>query len=284
MRSLRFRMNERVDVPRAVRFLRTELRLVGVMETVRVAFDYWRPPRAHWWYAPLAHAVGGRKALEVGGPSRTFQADGQTPVYPFLRSWDNVDFVARTIWTPDRAPESRTVSNGSTTGAQMWLEAASLTAIPTGTYGLVLSSHVLEHLANPLRALREWKRVLVPGGLLLTVVPEGARSFDHARPATTVDHIRSDFDASVGEDHLGHLDEVLRLHDLSMDPGAGTRAAWAEKCRRNPEFRSMHHHVFTTESLEAVLGLAGFRPVLSFRVPPSSLLTLARSETTDGAS
>src|SRR5690349_20612939 len=36
----------------------------------------------------------------------------------------------------------------------------------------VASSHVLEHLANPIAALREWYRVIKPGGHVYMVVPD----------------------------------------------------------------------------------------------------------------
>jgi SAM-dependent methyltransferase len=44
--------------------------------------------------------------------------------------------------------------------------------IPDGTYDWVYSSHLLEHLENPFRALREWWRILRPGGKLILVVPD----------------------------------------------------------------------------------------------------------------
>lgn len=270
-------MRRRIDFPNAVRSLRVELRLAGVVDTAKDALSYWLPPQSNRWYPSVAEAVGGRRTLEIGGPSPIFQpSGGRVPVYPLLKAWDNVDFAGATIWRNPPTTAGASVSNGSVTGSLVLSEATNLSTIASGTYGAVLASHLLEHLANPLKALREWWRVLTPNGVLLMIVPEGARSFDYLRPTTAVDHIRSDFAAGMDENDMSHLDEVLRLHDRTMDRGAGTFEQFAERCRRNPEFRAMHHHVFTLETLGAIVGLAGFRPLLSCRVPPKSLLILAQ--------
>ena len=57
----------------------------------------------------------------------------------------------------------------------------------------VVTSHVLEHVANPLAALSEWYRVLMHGGIIYAVIPDRRKTFDRNRALTTVDHIYEDF-------------------------------------------------------------------------------------------
>jgi SAM-dependent methyltransferase len=62
---------------------------------------------------------------------------------------------------------------------------ATCVPVPDGTADIVLSSQVLEHLENPLDALREAHRILKPGGVLLCsfpfLYPIHAAPFDYAR-------------------------------------------------------------------------------------------------------
>jgi predicted SAM-dependent methyltransferase len=46
--------------------------------------------------------------------------------------------------------------------------------VPDGSYDLVFASHVLEHVkrADTYKTLKEWRRVLKPGGKLQLVVPD----------------------------------------------------------------------------------------------------------------
>jgi SAM-dependent methyltransferase len=39
-------------------------------------------------------------------------------------------------------------------------------------YDFCFASHVLEHIANPLKALQGWIRIVKPGGHIILVLPE----------------------------------------------------------------------------------------------------------------
>ena len=76
----------------------------------------------------------------------------------------------------------------------------------------VLHSHVFEHFWDPIAAIEEWLRVLVPGGIVFMIVPHKERTFDHAKSRTT-------------------LAELIGRHDgrLTMPPGAdptGHHSIW----------------------------------------------------------
>lgn len=79
----------------------------------------------------------------------------------------------------------------------------------------VVSSHVLEHVANPIAALAEWYRVLRPGGIIYMVVPDRRYTWDHARALTTVDHLLEDFDRGTTPVDATHIDEFVTGVDWS---------------------------------------------------------------------
>lgn len=51
-------------------------------------------------------------------------------------------------------------------------DAQYLHGVPDASFGFVHSSHCLEHMQDPQEALRNWFRVLKPGGHLVCVVPD----------------------------------------------------------------------------------------------------------------
>jgi SAM-dependent methyltransferase len=54
----------------------------------------------------------------------------------------------------------------------------------TGQWDFVVSSHCLEHNWDTLGALKEWLRVVKPGGLVFTIFPHPERTFDKGRLRT----------------------------------------------------------------------------------------------------
>jgi SAM-dependent methyltransferase len=210
-------------------------------------------------FAKCEQLISGGVGLEVGGPSEIFGRAGILPIYPGIERLDNCNFAAETIWEgaiqegttfrydADRAP-----------GTQYVAEATDLRGIPSEAYDFILSSHVIEHTANPLRALSEWLRVLKSDGILLLVVPHKDGTFDHRRPVTSMDHLLEDFRRSTQEDDLTHLPEILELHDLDRDT-AGSFEEFKRRSEQNPRNRGLHHHVFDTKLVVEIVLHLGLR-------------------------
>ncbi len=210
--------------------------------------------------ALCAERVAGNVGLEIGGPSALFSRRGLLPVYRHAARMDNCNFAIETVWEGeirDRSPFRP--DPGPDEGTQFVREATDLAGIGDHAYDFVCSSHTLEHVANPLRALAEWQRVLRPGGTLVLVLPHKDGTFDHRRPVTTLDHIVEDFERGVGEDDLTHLDEILALHDLALDPAAGDAEAFKARSLDNAANRCLHHHVFDTDLAVRLADRAGLR-------------------------
>lgn len=50
----------------------------------------------------------------------------------------------------------------------------------------VVSSHVIEHFYDPIKAVNEWLRVTEPGGYIFIIAPHKERTCDAPRPRTTL--------------------------------------------------------------------------------------------------
>jgi len=195
-----------------------------------------------------------KTGLELGGPSPMFRRRKLFPIYPLAARIDNCNFSHETVWQGQiAAGRSFRFDKRREPGSQFFAEATDLRFAASATYDFVLSSHVLEHTANPLKALVEAKRVLKLNGALFLVVPHKDGTFDHRRPVTPLQHIVKDFELVTGEDDLTHLPEILALHDLSLDPGQGSAEEFRRRSENNFENRCLHHHVFDTRLVVALV-------------------------------
>jgi SAM-dependent methyltransferase len=267
-----------MSAPTLSQRLARRLRGGGVRWLVGALLDRIAPARPALGSAALAATVN-RTGLELGGPSRVFGPRGMLPVYPGAARIDNVNFAAETAWEPSLRDGAEFRFDPRRPPGTQWLrEAVELNGIADEAYDFVLSSHCLEHVANPLRALREWHRITRPGGHLLLVLPDPDRTFDHRRPRTTLAHLRDDFARDTTEADATHTAEAIALHDVTRDPGVGSLDEFRARTRDNARNRCLHHHVFDLELMAAALADTGWRVLATERARPLHLVAWARKE------
>ncbi len=220
----------------------------------------------------LKNYFTGKTGLEIGGPSRIFQDNNYIPVYAQAKRVDGCNFSNQTVWENTIQQGLTYNFNGAEMGYQYIADATDLSEIPDNSYDFILSSHSLEHIANPFKALKEWLRVLKKGGLILIIVPDRNYTFDNKRPVTGFEHMVCDFDDNTGENDLTHLEEILSLHDLSLDPGATDFEHFRKRSNDNFNNRCLHHHVFDIDLLKQLLEHLAVKPVLTDVAPPFNLI------------
>lgn len=239
-----------------------------------------RRTRRVWNYRRIQRTLEGKRGLEIGGPSSIFSPATPNgfipPVYAIAASVDNCNFATSTTWSDGEAGRTFRYLPDREPGLQYIHDATDLASIADAGYDFLLASHILEHVANPLRALQEFHRVVKPKGSLLIAVPNQLHTFDHRRPLTTFAHLQADLAASTDESDLTHLEEILELHDLELDRAAGSPEEFRARCLRNREARCMHHHVFDLALLDRSLRWAGFRPLYGTDVWGIHVLIFAR--------
>lgn len=233
--------------------------------------------KAEWAaLASATHWFKDKVGLEVGGPSGIFRAGSPIPAYRLSERVDNCNFSGDTAWVQNqRAGATFAFDPPKPPGQQYFCEAGALTHCADLSYDFVLSSHCIEHLANPIGGLLEWQRVLKVGGALLLIVPHKDGTFDHRRPVTALSHLLDDFNAEMPESDLTHLDEVLRLHDTRKDAGSPEFAAFKIRCEDNFAQRCIHHHVFNTQLAVEVVDQVGFQVINVQLLRPFHIVILA---------
>jgi SAM-dependent methyltransferase len=218
--------------------------------------------------------ISRKNGLEIGGPSGVFKTGGVLPIYENIGRLDNCDFTEATVWASHT--KAFVFSLRKAPGRTIFCDGSALTEVPDSTYDVLLSSHNLEHFANPIKALKEWQRVLRPNGTLVLVLPNYRETFDHLREPTSVDHMFDDFERNTGENDLSHLSEILEKHDLKRDPGAGSREDFHRRSLDNFSNRCLHHHVFDEKNSRELLSRNGFEVLAVDLALPFHICLLAR--------
>lgn len=217
-----------------------------------------------------ATKVKGLRGLEIGGPSPQFNTRG---VYGNLSSLDNINWNNKTIWGRQLSIEFNYYQDRM--GRNLIMEATKLKKIKNKSYDVVLSSHSIEHIANPVKALKEWNRITVSNGLLILLVPKKDNNFDRYRPETTFKHLLHDYETNVGEDDMTHFKEIIELHDIELDPWAGNYLKFVQRSLDNVNFRALHHHVFSESLLRKILSFAQYK-IIKFDEEIDQFSILAR--------
>lgn len=241
----------------------------------RIAKKARRLRRIHAGCLSLARGLVEEKAgLEIGGPSEIFRHwYSLLPIYSQIKHLDNCDFAPSTHWATHSG--SFHFSSKRDPGKTIFCDGSNLDVVADGSYDFVLSSHNLEHFANPVRALKEWQRVTRPGGALVLVLPYYRKTAEHKRTPTTVDHMMEDFERGVLEDDPTHVEEVFAKHDRSIQP-VGTDAEFRENLLANYTNRMMHHHAFDEVNSRELLERVGMN-VLSVELgEPHHVILLAQ--------
>lgn len=223
----------------------------------------------------LAKQLSGLKGLEIGGPSSLFSLRGYFPVYIFAKSVDGVNYSDETVWEGHLKEGKHYSYISGKLGHQYIAEATDLSAVKANTYDFVLSCHSLEHVANPIKALKEWHRILKPSGAIALVLPDKEFTFDRKRQYTTLSHLINDFNNNVDESDSTHFAEIIELHDLDNDTGVTSKEQLIERTKDNFENRCVHHHVFSLNLIKELLEYCDFQVTYQQKGHPFHLITYA---------
>ncbi len=234
----------------------------------------------------LAHRLlDGLEGIEIGGSAHN----------PFGLKTRNVDFTAEI--TSFKQEEIKLCGEALPVDI---VSPGDRLPLADNSVDFVISSHVIEHFPDPIKALREWHRVVKPGGYLYIVAPHKERTFDKDRPRTTLaelierhetgkqperfqDHcsvwITEDFIELIR--HLGWT--PLEVQDVDDKVGNGFAVAIrVEKARKTASFPPGPLWTYLERFAQAVA--VENRPIVEKRViekrpaPPAPKISFGRSD------
>jgi SAM-dependent methyltransferase len=236
-------------------------KLIGIISLTTNLVNYYKLHK----YIKISKYFSNKTGIELGGPSQIFMNSpgGFLPIYSSAKLIDGINFNESTIWEGqiEKGKTYNYIENKI--GTQFIGEVSSLSSYIFKKYDFVLSSHCLEHCANPLKVIYEIKKVLVDKGLLLIVLPNKEFTFDHNRKVTDIEHLINDSDDDTLESDLTHLDEILKYHDFELDRPADGYENFRNRSLKNQENRCLHHHVFDLPLMIQVFQQTGFKVIFS---------------------
>jgi predicted SAM-dependent methyltransferase len=217
-------------------------------------------------------------ALEIGGPTPLFQRKNRKfPIYAELFNLDNCNFSEANFWSNLKEGELIKFDNKNS-GKQIIADASDLSKIKDSSYDILLNSHVIEHIANPIKALFDWKRVIKEKGILVMVVPHKDGTYDHKRPVTKLNHLIEDYNSNIAENDTTHFHEVLEMHDIKIDTSVRDYDDHYERTTDNSNRRIVHHHVFDTQLVVNMIDYIGFKIIDVQLLKPYNIIIIAQKE------
>lgn len=169
---------------------------------------------------------------------------------------------------PELADEPR----GPDADLEIDLDVDGLAAVVDESFDVVVASHLIEHLANPIAALREFERALRPGGRLVLVIPDRTRTFDSVRAPTPMSHVLDEFDRQVTEVDAAHIEEFCAaiygqppIHPPEVREWHNPDRLDADRLDLHRR-RSIHAHCWTPEEFAVLVAGCIARGLMAWRL------------------
>jgi predicted SAM-dependent methyltransferase len=89
-------------------------------------------------------------------------------------------------------------------------DARTLATLPDSSQDFVIACHIIEHMEDPIGAIKTWLRVLKPGGVLFIAIPDRRFTFDFHRDVTEWAHMVRDHEEGPEWSREAHYEDSYR--------------------------------------------------------------------------
>lgn len=135
-------------------------------------------------------------------------------------------------------------------------DAQTLATVPDASQDFVLAAHVLQHVEDPIGALKQLLRALRPEGVIVLALPDRRQGLDARRPPTSLKHVLADHAEGPERSRAAHYREWAELVDLPLGHVAAEDvAAHAAALERGGH--DIHFHCWTLDELVGQLPVFG---------------------------
>jgi len=214
----------------------------------------------------------GKKCIEVGGTTEMFESTAYgMPLYPFIEYLDGANLFNNNPFPNQVQLTFDYEFRPGKIGHRHNVDVVDLDIIDK-KYDVIISSHVIEHIANPIKAIFNWKKILNKDGLILSIIPDKRFTFDHKRPLTSYAHLIEDFLNNTPESDDTHIEEQILLHDWNY----GGLKGFNEFAKDNEYHRVVHHHTFNEELVKQMFNYCGVKTMVCYFQAPYHIVHLGK--------
>ena len=118
----------------------------------------------------ITNICNNKKAIEIGGPTQLFWDNTMLPLYHKFRDIDNINKTLFDVFENITDTEHSKIfkTNFNMDGTDIDFNKINQ------LYDIVVSSHTLEHIANPIKFLKDVQKLLIEDGIILSILPIGS--------------------------------------------------------------------------------------------------------------
>lgn len=219
----------------------------------------------------ILNIVRNKKILEIGGPSfnnywipKFYELSEYTDIVNFSDE-NNLSLHAGCEYNDNKTVKIRKLYNIVIDDSYEYLK------ILQNDYDIILTCHVLEHQANPLKQLLLWKKLLKNDGIFIHVLPEKSVSFDCNRPITDFDKILFKYNNNILENDSSEIDEILKYKNDDATKVLGvTNTDYLIMLKTNTDLilriQPIHQHVYDFKLLKDIADFLKYEQSLQFNI------------------
>lgn len=124
-----------------------------------------------------------------------------------------------------------------------------LATVPPDSQDFIIANHFLEHCEDPIAALKNFARVLRPGGMMYLALPDRRRTYDRDRVRTGLEHMVVDHVEGPQVSRRAHFHEWVTLVEPHFQRSYEGDAIDARIAELEGMDYSIHFHTFEPEDV-----------------------------------
>jgi ubiquinone/menaquinone biosynthesis C-methylase UbiE len=189
----------------------------------------------------FAHKYISGKGIEIGAQGNPLQVDIGTAV---------VTYIDRL--SPEQNKNLHNLKAQELIPVDVFTEADDLRMFSNESVDFVIANHLLEHIPDPISAIKEWLRIIKDKGTLFLSVPNYCcNEYDFQRRPEKLSHIIDDFENKTKDKKEEHWKDFVEIVDGIM-PNSPEFKDVLHKQYRAIDNRS-HMHVYNKELINEII-------------------------------